>query len=776
MDSDEVMSGQRYKRTNFDDDDTISNGGTPPAVDFHPGIVFKGGLTLWQRKTTLEKVLIVLLILLAISLIVIAAILAVRESQLQDLRKGTDYCMTPECVTVASSIITTMDRSADPCKDFFQYACGGWIKSHPIPSGHSRWGTFSVLWQENQLVMKNVLEKVSVKTRSNAERKAQAYFVSCMDKNKTVEALGAQPLLDILRGLGGWGISNKSGTWQQNAWNLQTAVEKVHMIDVSPLFNMWVGGNDRNSSSNILLVDQSGLGLPERDYYLNKSITEDKVLSGYLEYMTTLGMLLGAEDRNTTRDDMIKVIEFETKIAEITIPAKDRRDEEKNYHKMRIVDMQKQFPFLNWLQYFNSMMSVVNITLKSSEEVVVYAPKFLKNLKAILSNAKSSDDGKNTLNNYLMWSVVKSLAPYLSKPFREAKKTFTQVMTGVTGNEEMWRYCITDTDVVLGFALGSMFVKEAFHGASKVKAEKMIDEVKMAFKKNLPNLHWMDDETRRAAIDKANAVVDMIGFPEYILNVTRLDKQYQRLQINKSEYFMNNFRNLRFALVKNLEKLRKPPKKNAWGMTPPTVNAYYTPTKNEIVFPAGILQAPFYDQNFPKSLNFGAMGVVMGHELTHGFDDQGREYDKFGNLRPWWNNQSIEKFKQRTQCMIKQYSQYKLNGEAVRGEQTLGENIADNGGLKSAYYAYEDWVSKKGMEVALPAVGLSHRQLFFMGFAQVWCSSSTKEADHLQIVSDPHSPAKYRVIGTLSNSKEFAREYKCPVGSPMNPKEKCVVW
>ncbi|XP_041378589.1 endothelin-converting enzyme homolog isoform X2 [Gigantopelta aegis] len=775
------MSGQRYKRTNFEDDD-MSNGGTPPPIDFNPSIMFKGGLTSWQRRTLLERALIVVLIIVGICLIVLATLVAVKE-------KKTDYCLTPECITISSAILSAMDSTADPCQDFFTYACGGWIKTHPIPSGHSRWGTFSVLWQQNQLVMKNSIGPES-SFRCEAERKSKRYYDSCIDKNKTIEKVGSKPLLQILTDIGGWSLSNTSGVWNITDWDFEETLQQIHLLDINPLFNAWVSGDDRNSSRNILQADQSGLGLPERDYYLNKSITDDKVLSAYLEYMTTISVLLGAPDKEIAREEMTQVIEFETLLANITIPAQDRRDEEKLYHKITIQDMQSRFPFLNWLNYFNTMLGLVKISVKSTESVVVYAPKYLKNLNTILEQSLQTENKKRVLNNYLVWHVVKALTPYLSKPFRQAKRTFREAMTGVSGNEEIWRTCITDTDAVLGFALGAMFVREAFHGDSKAKvneppsgtmlkllqAEEMIREVKTAFKKNLPNLKWMDEDTRKAAVDKANAVVDMIGFPEYILNATQLDKEYDRLKINSSEYFQNNMRNLKFALIRNMEKLRQSPKKNVWGMTPPTVNAYYTPTKNEIVFPAGILQAPFYDRNFPKSLNFGAMGVVMGHELTHGFDDQGREYDKFGNLVPWWNKESVERFKQRTKCMINQYSQYKSNGENVRGKQTLGENIADNGGLKSAYNSYRTWVQKHGAERELPALNMTHNQLFFLGFSQVWCSLSTKEADHLQLLSDPHSPAKFRVIGTLSNSHEFAREYNCPVNSPMNPKKKCEVW
>ncbi|KAL5014273.1 hypothetical protein ScPMuIL_008543, partial [Solemya velum] len=738
-----LMSGQRYKRTNFEEDDNISNGGTPPPVDFHPGVVFKGGLTIWQKKTPMERGLLILLAILALSVIVLASLLAVKQSTINTYqKKEKDVCLTPECVIVTSSLLNSMDSTVDPCKDFYTYACGGWVKTHPIPSGHSRWSTFGVLWQENQVVMRNVIEQPLNATASKAEKKSKLYYESCMDKNKTIEKLGAAPLYQILKNIGCYNFSSKCGGWNPKEWNFQHTVEQIKLLDLSVFFLEWVGVDDKNSSSNIFQVDQGGLGLPNRDYYLNKSIDDDKILSAYLSYMTAVGVLMGGEE-NETRGQMRDVIEFESQLANLTTPAEERRDEAKLYHKITIAELQKMAPFIDWLHLLNALVSVANITLLPSEKIIVQAPSYLSNISKLVMEMMQTEEGNRTLNNYMVWHVVHISTPYLSKPFRDATKIQTEAISGTTGGEELWRYCITDTDSVLGFALGAMFVREAFHGDSKKKAEKMIAEIKKAFIDNLPSLSWMDPQTRMAAIDKAKSVVDMIGFPEYIMNATKLDKEYSRLEINSSEYYLNNVRNMRFVLLQNMEKLRKKPSKKLWNMTPPTINAYYTPSKNEIIFPAGILQAPFYDTRFPKSLNFGAMGVVMGHELTHGFDDQGSEYDKFGNLRPWWNNQSINRFRVQTLCMENQYSDYTLNDEHVRGRQTLGENIADNGGLKAAFNAYEDWVDTNGQELSLPAINLTHKQLFFLSFAQVWCSTSTKESDHLQIVSDPHTPAKY---------------------------------
>lgn len=795
-----MMSGQKYTRTNFEEDE-MSGPGTPPPGEFNTTVVYnRGGAGIKGPRTWLEVFLFGTLGVASITIIVLVALLVSRDTQISKLslekarsqiskpsvtiaattattkkpeQKSYGLCLTPTCVTVASELINSMDPSVDPCEDFYTFACGGWINKHVIPSGHARWSTFGELWKSNQEVMKRVIEKPLNASESDAEIKAKLYYQSCMDKNKTIDKLGSKPLEGLIRTFGGWPISNRTGVWDKNKWTFQDALEKMKVFGV--FFSYYIGEDDKNSTINIIQIDQGGLGLPEREYYLNKSVSEDKVLGAYLDYMTKVGVLLGGEE-NKTREQMLDVIDFETRLANITVPSEERRDEEELYHKMSISDVQKLAPFIDWLKLFNSLLSVANITILPSEQVVVYMPGYLQNLTDLVQQTLQEENGKRTLQNYMMWHVVKAMTPYLTNEFTDARNILTEALSGTTGGEELWRHCITDTDQVLGFALGSLFVREVFKGDSKQRAEDMIEEVKTAFKNNLPSLSWMDDETRAAAIDKANSVIDMIGFPEYILNKTRLNNEYKTLKINESEYFQNNIRNLYFELQKNAALLRKSPEPYVWDMTPPTVNAYYTPTKNEIVFPAGILQAPFYNQDWPKSLNFGAMGVVMGHELTHGFDDQGREYDKFGNLRPWWNNASVERFEERTQCMADQYSSYKLNGENIRGKQTLGENIADNGGLKAAYHAYEDWLAKHQEELPLPGLNLTHRQLFFLNFAHVWCSKSTKEADHLQILSDPHSPGQFRVIGTLSNSVDFSREFNCPKNSPMNPEKKCIVW
>ncbi|KAH8416738.1 hypothetical protein KR222_000817 [Zaprionus bogoriensis] len=684
-------------------------------------------------------------------------------------------CLNEHCIFASSEILRSIDISVDPCDDFYGYACNQWIKNNPIPEGKSTWGTFGKLEQMNQLIIRNVLEKPAKTFKSDAERKAKIYYESCLDVDEHMEKLGAKPMNDLLRQIGGWNVT-QSG-YNVTKWNLGNTLKILHnKYNFNCLFGWAIGEDDKNSTRHVIQIDQGGLTLPTADYYNNKTDIHRKVLSEYIEYMTKICVLLGANESDA-RIQMEGVINFEKKLANITIPMEDRRNEEAMYHPMKLKELTKLAPFLNWTDHFDNAMQMVNRRVTEEEVVVVYAPDFLKNLSNIILAMQQTEAGKITLNNYLTWQAVRTLTSCLSKPFRDAYKGVRKALMGSDGGEEIWRYCVSDTNNVVGFAVGAIFVRQAFHGVSKPAAEQMIGEIREAFKLNLQNLSWVDKQTRERAIEKANKISDMIGFPDYILNPEELDKKYADLNITANAYFENNIQVAIYNLKSNLKRLDQPVNKTNWGMTPQTVNAYYTPTKNQIVFPAGILQTPFFDINNPKSLNFGAMGVVMGHELTHAFDDQGREYDKFGNINRWWDAKSIERFNEKSECIARQYSEYKLNGRNLNGKQTLGENIADNGGLKAAYHAYLRTTPENEADVLkLPGLNLTHPQLFFVSFAQVWCSSTTDETNLLQMEKDPHSPSQFRVIGTLSNMKEFAEVFHCKPDKRMNPTKKCEVW
>ncbi|KTF75647.1 hypothetical protein cypCar_00031316, partial [Cyprinus carpio] len=730
-----------YKRATLDEEELLDTGsnGIYHTSTMQVGLQRGLGLRCWAEKTHVERKLVVVVCALSVALFICIMTLGLHYKE-----SHPGMCLSEPCVSVASTVLGALDRSVDPCQDFYTFACGGWMRKNPLPEGKSRWGPFSNLWENNMAIMKNLLGK----------------------KHKT----------------GGWDLK---GPWDKD--NFQEVLRIVSAsFRTSPFFTVFVSTDSKNSSSNIIQVDQSGLGLPSREYYLNKTANE-KYLKAYLNFLVELGILLGGSEE-TSQKMMQEIIDFETTLAHITVPQEERRDEMKIYHKIQAKELATLAPAVDWMPFLSAVFTPV--ALNDSEPVVVYAKEYLQKVSELISNTN-----KSVLNNYMIMKVVRKMVSILDQRFQDAEQRFLEVMYGTKKScTPRWKLCVSDTDSALGFALGALFVKSTFSEDSKAFVEDMVSEIKWAFEDSLKTVGWMDPKTKKAAKEKADAIYNMVGYPKFIMKPKELDKVFNDFDVVTDLYFQNVMNYYNFSARVTAYQLRKAPNRDQWSMTPPTVNAYYNPTKNEMVLPAGILQAPFYNHAWPKAMNFGGIGVVMGHELTHAFDDQGREYDKDGNLRQWWQNSSVEAFTHQTQCMVEQYSNYSINKEPLNGKHTLGENIADNGGLRAAYKAYINWIEKNGEEATLPALGMTNHQLFFVGFAQVcanicslcfpqllpkmavWCSVRTPESSHEGIITDPHSPSRFRVIGTISNSHEFSAHFGCKADSPMNPKQKCELW
>ncbi|KAM6979972.1 endothelin-converting enzyme 1 [Aplochiton taeniatus] len=747
-----------YKRATLDEEDLVDSTSDDITSIMQVTLQHSHVPPCWAEKTRGERRLLVLLCALSIALFFSLITTGIFYKQTHP-----GLCLTESCITVASRVMGALDRSVDPCQDFYNFACGGWVKNNPLPEGKSRWGPFSHLWERNMAVMKHLLENTTIKGLSEAEEKAQRYYQACMSEAK-IESLGARPLQELINQTGGWALTE--------SWDKDNFQEVLRMVSAnyrtSPFFTVFVSTDSKSSNSNIIQVDQSGLGLPSRDYYLNRTANE-KYLTAYLDFLEELGVLLGGS-KETSRSLMQEIVDFETALANITVPQEERRDEELIYHKIQAKDLATLAPAVDWIPYLSGVFSPV--PLNGSEPVVLYAKDYLQEVSALISNTN-----KSLLNNYMIMKVVRKMVSILDQRFQDAEQRFFEVMYGTKKScTPRWKLCVSDTDSALGFPLGALFVKATFAEDSKDIAEDMVSDIKRAFEDSLQDVSWMDPETKQAAKDKADAIYNMVGYPKFIMDSKELDKVFNDFEVVSDLYFQNVMQYYNFSARVNADQLRKKPNRNQWSMTPPTVNAYYNPTKNEMVLPAGILQAPFYSRTWPKALNYGGIGVVMGHELTHAFDDQGREYDKDGNLRSWWKNSSVEAFKKQTECMTEQYSNYSINKEHLNGKHTLGENIADNGGLKAAYKAYVSWIKKNGEEPTLPALGMTNQQLFFVGFAQVWCSVRTPESSHEGVITDPHSPSRFRVIGTVSNSHEFSKHFSCKADAPMNPRHKCDLW
>ncbi|XP_023018621.1 M13 family metallopeptidase neprilysin 1 [Leptinotarsa decemlineata] len=717
-----------------------------------------------KKRPEKEKFLIALILALFIFCGILMTMVFNNKSPLCSDKKSS-VCLTEECVRTASSLLSAMDHSMDPCVDFFQYACGTWNKKHIIPEDKSSISTFEVMADQLQVVLKGVLEEPIGMNDNDATRKAKVFYNSCMDL-RNIRNVGDKPIREVLKQLGDWPVITQN--WTAPSFSVEVLIGLIRShYNEGFIIEQWVGPDDKNSSVNIIQMDQTALALPSRDYYLKSSSKED--LLAYHKYMTNIAILLGA-NATSAGEELQQVLDFEKKLANASIPEQDRHDSSVIYKKLNLKDLGKLVPQINWLEYFRA---IFDTDIGEEEYVVAYGLPYFIEMGKIIANTE-----RRIIHNYVLWRLIMSLSSHLIDEYQRERVEFRRILQGVSSERHRWSQCVEWTNKKMGMSVGALYIRDNFNHESKETALQMIHTIREAFNELLTENHWMDDETRAVAKEKADAMNERIGYPKLITDKDELYKEYAGLNITKLEFMKNILNILKFEATQNLEKLRKPVDKEKWSTEPAIVNAFYNPNKNDIVFPAGILQPLFYSQHFPKSLNYGGIGVVIGHEITHGFDDKGRQFDKYGNMMQWWNNVTIKAFRERTQCIIDQYSRYKIQevGLYVNGRMTQGENIADNGGLKQSFRAYRKWVSQHGEEPDLPGLNLTHDQLFFLNYAQIWCGSMRPEDALTKVRSSVHSPGPIRVLGPLSNSKDFAEAYKCPIGSPMNPSDKCSVW
>ncbi|XP_020279873.1 endothelin-converting enzyme 1-like isoform X3 [Pseudomyrmex gracilis] len=678
------------------------------------------------------------------------------EGQVRSIRKAQ-----------AQIMLRYMDESADPCVDFYQYACGNWARHNPIPKDKAGYDTFEMLRESLDSVLRELLEDpVPRETDADdATAKAKHLFKSCMNY-EILERRMERPLVKLLDHFGGWPILRPEWNPRRFDWLLLTAQLRLYNNDV--LISEWVGPDIKNSDTYVIQFDQTSLGLPTRDYFLQPS--NAIYLEAYKDYLIKIATLLGASlDTATLHAE--EVIEFETKLATITSSPDARRNFTELYQRMSVGELKALVPQINWRRYLTIVLArPVNF----SEPVVIFALQYIQDLVVLLSKTQP-----RTVANYLLWRFVRHRVNNLDDRFQEVKQKFYYILFGREQAPSRWKTCVTQVNSNMGMAVGSMFVRKYFDENSKNDTLSMTREIQRSFKELLNRTSWIDNETKRLATEKVNAMSLRIGYPDFILQPDLLNEHYKDVLVRPDKYFENTLNILQHLTRIEQNRLGNAVNKTLWNTAPAVVNAYYSRNKNQIMFPAGILQPPFYHRFFPRSLNFGGIGVVIGHEITHGFDDKGRLFDKGGNLHRWWRDEAIYSFHMRAQCLIDQYAHYTVKevGMKIDGVNTQGENIADNGGIKQAFRAYEKWLrSNEGEDETLPGMSATGKQLFFLNFAQVWCGSMRPEAIRNKLKTAVHSPGKFRVIGTLSNSKEFAQAFNCPPGSPMNPASKCSVW
>ncbi|KGL77597.1 Neprilysin [Tinamus guttatus] len=727
----------------------------------------------WSALEIGLAVVVVLLTIVAVTMIVLYA------------TYDDGVCKTSDCIKSAARIIENMDTTAEPCKDFYQYACGGWLKRNVIPETSSRYSNFDILRDELEVVLKDVLDK----TNSNditAVQKAKTLFRSCINET-AIDSRGGMPLISLLSNVSDWPVATDN--WDSSygvTWTAETAIAQLNAVyGKKVLINFFVGTDDKNSTAHIIHIDQPGLGLPSRDYYECTGAYKE-ACSAYVDFMISVAKLI-LQERNISvneskvSEEMKRVMDLEKEIANATTKAEDRNDPILLYNKMTLAELQSNFSVeinhkvFNWSKFINTIMSTVQIYIENTEQVVVYDPEYLFKLKSILNKYTPRE-----IQNYLIWRFVMDLVNSLSRNYKDTRNDFRKALYGTTSETAVWRRCANYVNGNMENAVGRLYVEEAFAGESKHVVQEMIADIREVFIKTLDELTWMDVETKRKAEQKATAIRERIGYPDEILtDNNKLNSEYQELNYKEDEYFENIIQNLVFSQKKRLKKLREKVDKEEWISGAAVVNAFYSASRNQIVFPAGILQPPFFSATQSKSLNYGGIGMVIGHEITHGFDDNGRNFNENGDLIDWWTEESARNFKEQSQCMVYQYGNFSWDlagGQHLSGINTLGENIADNGGVRQAYKAYENFVKKNGNEKLLPGLDMNHKQLFFLNFAQVWCGTYRPEYAVNSIKTDVHSPGKFRVIGSLQNSPEFSEAFSCTKTNYMDPAKKCRVW
>lgn len=694
-----------------------------------------------------------------LSLALIASLLWTLPGLAEDSTSATQDAKAPATMTsqqVAHDVLSAMDRDVDPCQDFYQYACGGWLESEELPGDQTRWArSFSVIRERNRGIVRDLLEAAAANPGDDPERQRIGYYyASCMDE-EAIEKQGSKPLGGMLKAIDG----------VDGLESLMRVVGKMHRLGTGPVFGGTALPDFKTPDLNIAFLFQGGLGMPDRDYYVSEEESKQELLVAYEAHVAHMLGLLGA-GADEAKEQARQVVAFETELAKSSRPRQAMRVIEKLYNRLDLAGLQELTPELPWKAYFAATghPDIVDIS--------VATPEFFEAFETL---AKTTDMG--VMRTYLRWHLVNGTASALSKEFVDAQFEFySKKVQGQKEMEPRWKRCVGSTENALGEAIGQLYVAENFAGNSKQVAVEMIHDIETAFEQSLPHLAWMDDTTRQRAVEKAQAVNDKIGYPD-------VWRDYSSMDLKRGQFFHNVMAARTFEFDRNARKVGRPVDPNEWGMTPQMVNAYYNPLQNEIAFPAGILQPPFFHRSFPAAMNYGAVGAVMGHELSHGFDDQGRKFAPDGQLRQWWEEAASERFEKQAACVEDLYSSFEVEpGVKVNGKLTLGENIADIGGVKQAFKAYKIWESRQtqeskdgpAIEAAVP--GLTNDQLFFVAFGQVWCSLSTPEQARLLVTTDSHSPPRFRVLGPISNNDDFAEAFQCAEGTPMRPKNRCEVW
>ena len=644
-----------------------------------------------------------------------------------------------------------INNSADPCVDFFEYACGNFPKLYPIPSDRSGFGVGAMISEYTQNILHTMLEKAAAggESRTANEQKIGDYYASCMDID-AIDKKGLQPLQPDLDRIAA--LKSKD--------ELPALLAHFQMINVNAFFGFGEQQDFKDATKQIAIADQGGLGLPERDYYFRKGDVAEKTRSEYVQHITNMLKLMG-EPETQAASDAKKIMDLETALAKVSLDITSRRDPKNIYHMMPLSQLETITPEFAW----NRFLTDIKITPITDLNVTV--PDFFKGLNSLIASTDL-----DTIKAYLRWQLVNSTdSTALPKALDDEEFDFNRhKLAGQPEQRPRWKRCVEATDQALGEALGQVYVAQEFPPSSKQATVQMVHDIEAAMDEDLEHLDWMTAATKARAEQKLHAVADKIGYPDHW-------RDYSKLEVIRGDALGNADRAAEFENRRELNKIGKPVDRGEWGMSPPTINAYYSATMNDINFPAGILQPPFYDKNATDAENYGHGGAIVGHELTHGFDDQGRQFDANGNLDDWWTAEDTKRFEQKTDCEVKEYDNFTaVDDVKINGKLTLGENTADNGGLRLAYIAFLADAKRKNIDLNQKQDGYTPLQQFFLGFGQDWCGETRPQQLRLQVQTDPHSPRKFRVDGVVQNMPEFGKAFGCKPGQPMMPVNSCRVW
>jgi endothelin-converting enzyme/putative endopeptidase len=645
--------------------------------------------------------------------------------------------------------LQAMDRRADPCVDFFQYACGGWTERNPIPADQSSWSVFAKLAQDNQRYLWGVLVDLARRTggRTASQQKIGDHFAACMDES-AIARRGAGPLQPLLARVAAL----------RSVRELPALLAKIHVggADEPVLFGFGSNQDFDDSRQVIAFADAGGLGLPDRDYYLNDDERSRTIRSQYVAHVERMLELAG-DPPGVAAARASAVMALEAGLASASLSKVDRRDPYKIAHKMDRRALQALTPGFDWRAYLAPQ------GLDRVDTFNVTEPAFFQALDRELAT-RSLDD----VRAYLRWHVIRANARFLSPAFVDENFDFySRVLRGVPELRPRWKRCVALVDGQLGEALGREYVRRAFPPARKQEVLHMTRRIEQAMADDIAQLDWMSPDTRRNALTKLHAIANKIGYPDRW-------RDYGPVRVTRDDFFGNVVRARTFEARRQLAKIGKPVDRQEWAMSPPTVNAYYDPQLNDINFPAGVLQPPLYDPRMDAAPNYGNTGGTIGHELTHGFDDSGRQFDAAGNLKDWWTPADAAGFESRAQCIVDQYAQYTVVDEVkINSKLTLGEDVADLGGVILAWMA---WKSETANATLRPIDGLTPEQRFFVGYAQWSCESQRPENARVLAITDPHSPGRWRVNGVVANMPEFERAFACRSGAPLAPQQRCRVW